>query len=171
LAGCGRSETANPSTSHGGGWQLRELTQDQNELVTLIAERIIPQTDTPGASAAKVNEFIDLMLHDWFSADEKARFFAGMAAALAFCREKYREDFMLCAEAEQIALLIELENEFYVNQSNPPPRAEFLHMMKQFTLIGYYTSEIGAGQELRLPPMGEYLGDVPLDENSRAWAW
>ena len=36
----------------------------QNELVITLTELIIPQTDTPGAKAAKVNEYIDTVLAD-----------------------------------------------------------------------------------------------------------
>lgn len=172
LAGCG------PSTpeSKNGAWRPRALTARQNEIVTIVAERIIPQTDTPGATAARVNEFIDLIVNDWFSTSEKQAFFDGMDAALAYCSERYKKDFKSCSDTEQTALLVELENEYRADRnnaskSNASPRAEFLNTMKQFTLIGFYTSETGASEELRVPPMGQYLGNEPFDENSRAWAW
>lgn len=176
LAGCGPSV---PGTNN-EAWRPRALTARQNEIVTIIAERIIPQTDTPGAAAARVNEFIDLIVNDWFSTSEKKAFFDGMDAALAYCSERYKKDFTTCSDSEQTGLLIELENEYLANGKNSSlnnvlknvsPRAEFLNTMKQFTLIGYYTSETGASEELRVPPMGQYLGNEPFDENSRAWAW
>jgi len=43
-------------------WQPMTLSAQENELVSVIAELIIPETDTPGAGAARVNEFIDLIL-------------------------------------------------------------------------------------------------------------
>lgn len=172
LAGCGPSVPG----ANSGAWRPRALTEKQNEIVTIIAERIIPQTDTPGAAAARVNEFIDLIVNDWFSTSEKQAFFNGMEAALAYCSERYKKDFVTCSDTEQTTLLVELENEFRADGknsaiNNASPRAEFLNTMKQFTLIGYYTSETGASEELRVPPMGQYLGNEPFDENSRAWAW
>lgn len=167
LAGCGPS---GPETQT-GSWRPKALTREQNELVTVIAERIIPQTDTPGATAARVNEFIDLILHDWFSESERAGFFNGMTAADTYCLNRYGKDFLNCTKAEQLSVLVDLETEFHANKNAPSPRAEFMSVMKQFTVIGFYTSEVGASQELRVPPMGQYLGNEPFDENDRAWAW
>jgi len=41
---------------------LKALDPYQNAIVVTISELIIPQTDTPGAKAARVNEFIDLVV-------------------------------------------------------------------------------------------------------------
>ncbi len=55
-----------------------------------------------------------------------------------------------------------------------PPRVEgppFFRTLKELTLAGYYTSEIGATQELQWQAApGEYRADVPLSEVGRAWA-
>src|SRR5688572_8013352 len=45
-------------------WTPRVLSARQNDAVVALTELIIPQTDTPGASAARVNRFIDTVLHD-----------------------------------------------------------------------------------------------------------
>ena len=55
------------------------LTGGQNDLVTSITELIIPETDTPGARAARVHEFIDRMLSDWYEDDERDHFQAELA--------------------------------------------------------------------------------------------
>jgi len=58
---------------------LRTLNPQQNGMVTTISEIIIPQTDTPGAKAARVNEFIDLILTEWYDDEEKSIFLTGLA--------------------------------------------------------------------------------------------
>lgn len=50
----------------------------------------------------------------------------------------------------------------------PPP---FYRQLKELTLAGYYTSEVGATQELQwIAAPGRYDADVPLSEVGRAWA-
>ena len=67
--------THHPSPSPSGRetpWTPKFFSVHQNETVTALAELIIPQTETPGAKAAKVNEFIDLILthsHYWSLSD------------------------------------------------------------------------------------------------------
>src|SRR5947209_16387599 len=61
-----------------GDVPFRTLNTDQQKLVTSIAEMIIPETDTPGATSVKVPEFIDLIFTEWASDDERALFVAGL---------------------------------------------------------------------------------------------
>ena len=56
-----------------------------------------------------------------------------------------------------------------------PVRAEmrsewFWRRMKELTLTGYYTSQVGATRELRVNPMGAWRADVPFDSIGRSWA-
>src|SRR3982074_886417 len=62
-----------------GDVPFRTLNRDQQALVTNIAETIIPETDTPGATSVKVPEFIDLILTEWASDAERAEFLAGLS--------------------------------------------------------------------------------------------
>src|SRR6266478_3798707 len=62
-----------------GDVPFRTLNREQQALVTTIAEMIIPETDTPGATSVKVPEFIDLILTEWAGDDERAAFLAGLA--------------------------------------------------------------------------------------------
>ena len=61
-----------------GDVPFRTLNPDQRAIVTAIAEMIIPETDTPGATSVKVPEFIDLILTEWASDEERETFLAGL---------------------------------------------------------------------------------------------
>ena len=51
------------------------------------------------------------------------------------------------------------------------PATPFFRMMKELTLLGYYTSEAGATRELRYVPVpGRYDGCVPFTTIGRTWA-
>ena len=84
---------------------IRTMNPHQNETVTTISELIIPQTDTPGAKGAKVNEFIDLLLTEWFDAPEKDRFLEGLATIDTASKKRFNADFIACTPAQQLELM------------------------------------------------------------------
>jgi glucoside 3-dehydrogenase (cytochrome c) hitch-hiker subunit len=164
LAGCEARRTSD------GAWTPRALTSGQLELVATIAEHILPETDTPGARAALVHRFIDAMLADSYTADERQHFVAGLADVDARAQRSSGRAFLRCATPEQRAVLDQLDREAF---AATPDRgvAPFFRTMKELTLVGYYTSEIGATRELRHAPVpGRFEGCVPLDQIGRAWA-
>jgi len=181
-----RAQAAQPA-------RVRTLNVHQDTTVTTIAELIIPTTETPGAKAAKVNEFIDLLLTEWFSSEEKRRFLEGLAAIDAESRKRFGMDFISCTPAQQSELMKQFDNEAMrfarsrptavatrtasartqKTRTRPPEHTsmqtpEFFYMLKKLTLFGYYTSEIGFSQELGysiIPP--GHSGCAPLKESSR----
>ena len=107
---------------------------------------IIPQTDTPGAKAAKVNEFIDLVLDDANEAERK-QFLNGLAWVDGRSQELFGSDFVSAAPDQQTALLTIVaspKNKAFEDQVG----TEFFKAIKALTITGYYTSEIGMKQEL-----------------------
>src|SRR5260370_6887566 len=61
---------AHPASSY----TLRALNPHQNDTVVAMIDQILPGTDTPGAKAVRVNEFIDVILTEWAN-DEDPRHF------------------------------------------------------------------------------------------------
>jgi Gluconate 2-dehydrogenase subunit 3 len=154
---------------------LRTLNPHQNATVITISELIIPQTDTPGAKAARVNEFIDLILTEWYDEDEKSIFLTGLTDVDASTRNLFGKDFVDCPEKLQLEVLRALDDEVADARAEVrrgssrrrPPERNFFFMIKQLTLIGYYTSEIGFEQELHgeiIP--ARHAGCVSLDEGA-----
>ena len=161
----------------GEKWIPKIVTSEQNDLITTIAELIIPETDTPGAKVAGVHRFIDLMLADWFTPAEREHFLTGLADLDSRAQELHPTPFLRCTTEEQTAILQELEKESLAHADNNPPEEQnnnlkpFFRQMKELTLIGYYTSEIGATQELKyLAATNTYDGCVPFNEIGRAWS-
>ena len=90
---------------------LKTLNPQQNATVTTIAELIIPQTDTPGAKAARVNEFIDLILTEWYDEEEKSIFLTGLTEVDTHARDLFGKDFIDCGEKQQAEILRVLDDE------------------------------------------------------------
>src|SRR6266550_3084068 len=74
----------------------KTLNPHQDATVTTIAEWIIPQTETPGAKAVRVNEFIDLILTEWYDDEDRASFLAGLANVDTQSRDLFGKDFVDC---------------------------------------------------------------------------
>jgi len=127
-------------------WAPKVFNAHQNDTVVLLSEMIIPQTDTPGAKAAKVNEFIDLVLDD-ASETERKQFLNGLAWMDGRSQELFGTDFVAAAPEQQTALLTIVaspKNKAFEDQIG----SEFFKAIKALTITGYYTSEIGMKQEL-----------------------
>jgi hypothetical protein len=130
--------------------RARILNEAQLRTVAAIAERIIPATDTPGATEARVAEFIDLMVSDWFDAAERNRFLEGLVQVDARSRHRHGKPFVELTESQQTALLEELDGEVQaLRAAKLPTDSHFFQQLKWLTVHGYYTSPVGVRQELR----------------------
>ena len=162
---------------------MKTLDSNQHQLLEVMTEHIIPTTDTPGAKAAGVADYIDAMLTDFYSEENRERFLKGLAETNDQASAEFGNDFLNCSDDDQRAFLDKLDatafpdleameedarEAFELNrqQTGRP----FIATLKELTIAGYYTSEVGATQELSLNPMGSYRGDVPYEEIGRAWA-
>lgn len=96
-----------------GSFAPRVLSPEQLEQVATIAEHIIPATDTPGARAAGVHRFIDTMLAEYYSSEERKHLLNGLADVDARARGAYGRAFLACADPNQRALLEQLDRETF----------------------------------------------------------
>ncbi len=164
LSGC----RARPATA---AWTPQALTTEQAELLGTLVDLIIPATDTPAAKDAGVPVFIDTLLHDWAESEDRARFLTGLAAIDQDTQETHGVAFRDATPEQQNALLTRLDQEAIQARQEGADPLPFFATLKEWTLVGYYTSEIGATQELQwLAAPGRYDGDLPLEEVGRTWA-
>ncbi len=172
LAGC-------EGPHEGATFVPRTLSARELQRVEAVAELIIPATDTPGASGARVHEFVDMMLTDYFPPRERAGFLRQLAELDDRARALGGVDFDAASAEQRIRVLVELDDEAFRGTNEGPTRGQdraeaedppFMRTMKELTVAGYYTSEIGQTVELRLAPFGPYESDIPVDEVDRAWA-
>ena len=84
---------------------FHSLTAHEGATVAAIAEAIIPETDTPGATKAGVPQFIDLLFGEWYEDGERAAFRAGLREVDARSRVASGKDFVRSDAATQTTVL------------------------------------------------------------------
>ena len=142
------------------------LTQDQRILITAISERIMPATDTPGATAAGVPAFIEMMLADWYEPTDRNEFMNGLGIFEGHARVQFNRPFAELAPEEQDLVLTQA----MMGKINGLSGSFFEHC-RQLTVTGYYTSEIGCRQErVYVPVPGHYDGKFPYAQVRRVYA-
>jgi len=131
--------------SGAAGSKLAFFTRAQLATVDALSERIIPADDhSPGARAAKVADYIDLLLSE-SPADIKAAWTDGLTALDQASTEKFKAPFVKATAEQQVALLTDISR----NELDPKtPLEVFFREAKSRTITGYYTSKIGIHQEL-----------------------
>lgn len=145
---------------------LRVLTPHQNETVAIIADLILPKTDTPGARDAGVPAFIDVMLADWGDDDQRQMFTTGLANVDERSRAAFGKEFIGCTPPQQSEILQDLDYELaQLRDAKRDTSKNFFGAMKWLTLTGYYTSEVGATSEqhFRVVP-GRFEPCYPLEQ-------
>ena len=116
---------------------LRVLSPEQNELVTTIAEMILPETDTLGATSVHVNEFIDLLLAEWSSDEDRTRFLAGLDAIDHEARANYTTRFVELPESDRVVTLRALD----AMRDARDGAGRAFGELKRLTVYAYFTSE------------------------------
>ena len=149
----------------GAGGPGSALTPAATRTVIIAAERILPASDTPGATDAGVAGFIDRMLADWFEPAERERFLGGLPELDKRSRERTGRDFADASEAEQVAILTALDEEVSALRRagrGGEANQHWFGMLKYLTVYGYFTSEAAARKTLGSYPLpGRYDGCAP----------
>lgn len=138
-----------------------------------VGDTILPTTSTPGAKTAQVGKFMAVMVKDCYKPEDQKVFIKGMDQLDAACKKKQGKKFMECDPKQRTAFLTELDKEqkAYMKTKKAEEPNHYFRMMKELTLLGYFTSEVGATKALRyLPVPGKYDGDVPYKKGEKAWA-
>lgn len=147
------------ATEGAGDWEPLFFSRDQAETLAVLAEAIIPRTDTPGARDARVHEFIDLEL-SLLESSAPRRFVAGLEWVDERCKKEHGQP-VVKADASEVHALLESISDLH--EKHPAELKEgvrFFKDLKRRTIFAYYTSAEGR-IELGLPKgpaMGKYKG-------------
>jgi hypothetical protein len=142
---------------------LRYLSESQRATVAIIAERILPKTDTPGALDAGVPEFINIIYGKYFNEDNKIMFSSGLDEVAARALKLYGRRIAQLSAEEQDHLLRDI-----ARTSQALPTSFFLQI-KELTVVGYFTSELVGKTVLKYDPIpGRSDPCIPLSDVGNA---
>ncbi|MEO6843796.1 MAG: gluconate 2-dehydrogenase subunit 3 family protein [Ginsengibacter sp.] len=172
-------------------------------LLNEIADTILPTTKSPGAKAAKVGQFMTVMVNDCYEALDQKIFHEGLVKINEASKDKNGKLFIESTPQQRHDLLVDLDKKVkdynqkinkYVNSLTPDQRTQmkiqqnftgsdplanknrenpdyYFRMMKELTLLGYFTSEIGCTQAMRyVETPGRFNGDLPYKKGDKAFA-
>jgi hypothetical protein len=173
-----------------------DFSAEQVALLDEIAETILPATKTPGAKAAKTGAFMALMVTDCYSPAQQKVFRDGMLKLDAATKKASQVSFMAATPEQRLAVLGVLDHEQKLvmdaraaadrqrkglaplpGAPEAAPMADitapahYFRMMKELTLLGYFTSEVGCAHALRyIEVPGRFDPCLPYTPGEPAWA-
>jgi len=147
-------------TVHASPSNATTLNKHQHATVVMLADLILPRTETPGALDAGVVDFIDRILTHWYDPPERDRFLEGLSQIDVLSNQRFASDFIALSPDQRHEVLVHLGDglrrdvESLANHprgyrgSAPEPNHNFYFTLRQLVLVGYFTSEIGFAQQL-----------------------
>lgn len=166
LSGC-----KNPNAKTAGAL---DFSTDNISFLDEVADTILPTTSSsPGAKAAKVGEFMKTMVTDCYEEKDQKIFMEGIGKLNDAADKKYSKSFVKLSPEERKAFLTDLDKEAreYNEKKKEGDPNHYFTLMKQLTLLGYFTSEIGATKALRYVAVpGRWEGCVDYKKGDKAWA-
>ncbi|WP_286829567.1 MULTISPECIES: gluconate 2-dehydrogenase subunit 3 family protein [Kordiimonas] len=144
-----------------GAFRKATLSEPQMKAITIMADIIIPETDTPGASGAGVPAFIRTAMANWLLKEEAQAFVDGLDGFLEAHPDFPRQDI-----TAQTNLIAGIDSSLH----DLPEKYRFYRQLKELVLIGYYTSEVGAAEELAYDPVPGGYTIIPVTSETKAWS-
>jgi len=176
LEACNRDRTATRAAA---------FTTNDVAFLDEVADTILPETSTPGAKAAQCGAFIALMVTDTYTDRDQLVFKNGVQQVETACRQMHNTGFMTATPAQRLALLAQIDKEqkAYMDDREakraaatdaapaPDTPPHYFRMMKELTLLGYFTSEIGYTKAMRYQEApGRFDPCAPYKPGETSWA-
>ena len=139
------------------------LSEPHLALVRAIADTIIPRTETPSATDVGVHEFVDVIVTEQATDEERTRFHAALDAIDARARSESSDVFANLSEEHRGGMLAALESG--PREADP---ARMYWRLKGLVVHGYFTSEQVMKDVLQHTVMpGKFEGAAPVQIRKR----
>ena len=138
------------------------LTPTRARALEAMAEIVIPRTDTPGAEAAGVTEFVTALVDGWLDDAEREPFLAGLDDVDVQAVDRFGAVFAECSDEERSIMIAEFDDDLTRRRSEGRASGHFFHDVKRFTLTAYFTSEAGLAALGHRIAVRRFEGCAPL---------
>lgn len=144
------------------------FNQAQLMLLKQICAIVIPKTETLGAAEVDTHGFIDNQLYHCHTKPEQEKAVAVLTLINQTAEKSTSTLFLKLNADQQFQLLTELDlGEKRFDQT----QRQAFKTLKQLICFGYYTSQVGATEELRYDPVpGGFKGSIPYKISDPSWA-
>jgi len=146
------------------------FSNDDITFLDEVGETIIPKTKTAGAKEAEIGKFMTVMVNDCYSIDDQKIFHEGIAKLNEACKKAHGHSFMKANAAPRKELLTSLDKEAkeYAKSKKKEDPNHYFTMMKQLTLLGYFSSKQGLQQNFNYQQVpGKFDGAVPYKKGDK----
>ena len=174
LTGCKPTDKKADGTTKEGELTKINFSAEDVAFLDEVADTILPTTaSSPGAKAAKVGQFMTVQVNDCYETKNQKIFHEGIGKLKKYAKDNGGKEFMSMTPEERTNLLVKLDKEASEYQKNKKEGDDnhYFRMIKELTLLGYFTSEIGMTKARRWKEVpGSYQGCVPYTKGEKAWA-
>ncbi|NWJ25765.1 gluconate 2-dehydrogenase subunit 3 family protein [Rhizobium sp. RM] len=133
-----------------------------------VAETIIPRTSTPGAKDAAVGEFMAVYAADCYTGEQRKLFLSAITEIESRSQADHKKAFLGLTGEQRQALLSALDKKAKTEQTPTAPHP--FTLVKQLTLLGFFTSKVGATEVLVYDEIpGGFEDRVPYQKGTPAW--
>ncbi|HLZ85835.1 MAG TPA: gluconate 2-dehydrogenase subunit 3 family protein [Puia sp.] len=146
-------------------------------LAALVQTILPPGPSIPGAADAGVHDYIIRIVKDCAGIHTANVFIDGLKDLAHYSRANYTKEYETCTPEQQTAILKHFEEKgrpmdgILGKAENKFLGKAFFYQLRQYTVQGYCTSELGAGKGLAYVAIpGSFHGCIPKTQGQRAWA-
>jgi Gluconate 2-dehydrogenase subunit 3 len=169
LAACSKQDRTVATAAGAGSFTTADIA-----FLDEVADTILPDTaKSPGAKAAKTGAFMALMVTDTYTPEDQKIFRDGMTALDDACKKANGgTGFVAATPAQRTALLTALDKEqFDFQKVRKDQPQHYFRMMKELSMLGFFTSEIGYTKAMRyVESPGPFQPCVPAAPGEKIWA-
>jgi Gluconate 2-dehydrogenase subunit 3 len=139
----------------------RVLSPAQTDMIAVIADAILPRSDTPSATDVGVLPWIDLVLAEYFSDARRSSFLKDLAAIDEFALSTSGAHLALLKDHALAKVIATLDAASGTLDLTPPQRG-YVHL-KELVIHGYFTSKPVQQDILKFVIMpGRFDANVPM---------